>query len=578
MDLETSKRSYLMSEKPTPLGEVVRRMVQVKARYQDTQDYHERTLLRGEYKYFSGKPCDLRTAQTTDMISFLECASFFGFWDVSQIDLVLDELYRRYMFPDAANVEELVHLMVCLPALRKDGSEVYQRVAKLLVPGVPELSPEECAKVCVASTAQTPDELLLALIHALEHEVSSLSPSVMVELLDTLSSITSLDSLEEKRLEPLRTRLQSHLVTSVGQLDPIELAIAYTSTVTSNKDRIQDIADSVHMAFLQSFISQSHLVCARSMAIFCSGIAASVLHGGSASTRDSSIDTANDATASLFRAFYAAEHLGPRVVFLTVEFLPTEMIPILRLWLYCCMVAHRTLTNFKETFHTPPSDFSIIERSRPGVVRVLRELTDQLIVELEEGSGYIPPSQLVELLQVYDGVLKELSHEQQQKTKVDVDTSAKKCTTFSLSGKICEWIPCTARVWQLLSKKVMASRLSFSMDELLLLIHLHPALLEDAALTTILGELAKGKDRVYSPENNDEELNSSRKNAVGSSKGKEVKIHSQHVVQIVREAFAARGWMNSKKNPCKELQHLLKNWEDKSYHLQDRAPLKKEFT
>eukprot|EP00672_Neobodo_designis_P014780 CAMPEP_0174858060 /NCGR_PEP_ID=MMETSP1114-20130205/41248_1 /TAXON_ID=312471 /ORGANISM="Neobodo designis, Strain CCAP 1951/1" /LENGTH=52 /DNA_ID=CAMNT_0016092945 /DNA_START=8 /DNA_END=163 /DNA_ORIENTATION=+ len=48
----------------------------------------ERGLLRGEYKYYTGKACDMRHASTADMVAAIECCGFFGFWDNKLLRLV----------------------------------------------------------------------------------------------------------------------------------------------------------------------------------------------------------------------------------------------------------------------------------------------------------------------------------------------------------------------------------------------------------------------------------------------------------------------------------------------------------
>lgn len=286
MDLETSQRGYLFAggTKSVPLGEIVRRMMQVKARYHETSDVGERTLLRGEYKYFTGKPCDLRAARTADIVVYLECSAFFGFWDVGQVDRMLEVLHHRSMslwldpsssssvLPGADEIdkEELRRLLLCLPTLRKDGSPLYGHLTALLSSMLSHsshalseeavLSPEEACELFLASTAQTPRALLLGLLPVVGRGVrtSVFSLSILVELFDALGSlllaassnassmhaVSSSSSVleaetsgEEREKEvrrigfPLFTLLRDHLFTSRDQLDPLELAITYHATI-----------------------------------------------------------------------------------------------------------------------------------------------------------------------------------------------------------------------------------------------------------------------------------------------------------------------------------------------------------
>lgn len=55
-------------------------------------DDHEHALLRGEYKYFTGKAIDVRGASVTDLIAFVQCCSFFKFYETGSLDRVLEEL------------------------------------------------------------------------------------------------------------------------------------------------------------------------------------------------------------------------------------------------------------------------------------------------------------------------------------------------------------------------------------------------------------------------------------------------------------------------------------------------------
>lgn len=296
MDLETSQRGYLFAggTKYVPLGEIVRRMVQVKARYHETSDVGERTLLRGEYKYFTGKPCDLRAAQTTDIVVYLECSAFFGFWDVGQVDRMLEVLHQRSMSlwldtssstsssalpgADEIDTEELRRLLLCLPALRKEGCPLYRHLTTLLSSMLTHssqalaedavLSPEEACELFLASTAQTPRSFLLALLPVVAPGVCAgvFSLSILVELFDTLGSLllsasSSVSSIpaalssshvleaevageeeEEvrRRCLPLFTQLRNHLFASRDQLDPLEMAITYHAMVRWQEEMLAE--------------------------------------------------------------------------------------------------------------------------------------------------------------------------------------------------------------------------------------------------------------------------------------------------------------------------------------------------
>jgi hypothetical protein len=91
-------------------------MIKIRRSYDSASDNHERTLLRGEYKFFTGKICDLRGAHPDDMISYLESAYFFGFWDAEQVAKILEELSLHL---EDMNTSQLVSLYCVLPGVKR---------------------------------------------------------------------------------------------------------------------------------------------------------------------------------------------------------------------------------------------------------------------------------------------------------------------------------------------------------------------------------------------------------------------------------------------------------------------------
>lgn len=440
MDLENSQRSYLRSEKAVPIGEVVRRMVNVKARYQDTQDFHERTMLRGEYKYFSGKLCELRAAHTTDLVAFLECVAFFGFGDTVQVDTVMEELSRRCLsLHNSLHVNQLVHLMVCLPTLHKEGSELYHRVAQCLLTVVEQLTAEESVKLCVASTSHTPDDLVLALAPSLVTSVSEFSPPVQVQLLESLGALTIGERSPRfaQAVQPLLRALHSSLTQDLAELHPLDLAVVYAALKTIPCG--EELQQAQHTVAMESFIAQASAVCPRALAIFVSVLPAPL---------SSAAALSQEAQAAGRRALSFAAALGERVVYLSVELTPGELVPVFRLYLHT-VVSQRLDEGSKRA-----------TSQAQQLIHPLRSLADQLVIALEGAGSFFSSSQLVALLQLWDTSLRVL--------KEAGETSAFLMTT----------VPELQRLVPLLRAKIPTATASMTRSELKALLAVSPAVLD----------------------------------------------------------------------------------------------------
>jgi hypothetical protein len=122
----------LLRERPHPLAEVVRRMVRVRVRYEQSADEKERVLLRGEYKFFTGKAVHMRDASVTDLVAAVSCAGFFGFWDTAMLDEALELLFAR---ADELSAVELCQLAQDLPRVDRARSPLMRSVFRLLCRG-----------------------------------------------------------------------------------------------------------------------------------------------------------------------------------------------------------------------------------------------------------------------------------------------------------------------------------------------------------------------------------------------------------------------------------------------------------
>lgn len=236
IELEKSKRSYLLNERPYPVAEIVRRMVRVKVKYSASSDFHEQTLLRGEYKYFSGKLVDLRGAQLGDMIAYVEMGAAFGFWDSSQIDRIMDELTLHL---SNMNSNQLMHLLVAISGVRKHQSRLYQIVAAALVPLVDDMAFEDAALLVKCCEVDDPPPLLESLFARLASELGRVSARTAIA---ALSAMTCVPKSIQLHYEVLIQELKCVIVDEVQQarLDDGECS---TSPQGGNEDGTTTVTD-----------------------------------------------------------------------------------------------------------------------------------------------------------------------------------------------------------------------------------------------------------------------------------------------------------------------------------------------
>jgi hypothetical protein len=180
---DRTMKKHLLSERPFPLADVVRRMTRIRSRYEHTDDFHERALLRGEYKYFTGKTCDLRRAAIPDMVALCETCAFFGFWDVALSDKVDSVLRLRLSELTAI---ELQHLVRSLPAMAKSDGQLMVLASTRLAALLGDLSLEEQLGVAAATAAATPAVLVAALLAALAPRAEELDAAEAAQLLHAL--------------------------------------------------------------------------------------------------------------------------------------------------------------------------------------------------------------------------------------------------------------------------------------------------------------------------------------------------------------------------------------------------------
>ncbi|CAG9572194.1 conserved hypothetical protein [Leishmania major strain Friedlin] len=497
-ELEHSKRNYLLSERPVPLGEISRRMARVKSRYEDTRDFHERNLLRGEYKYFTGKLCDLRAARLGDMVVVLQCAAFFGFWDAAQVDQILAELFLQLEGMEAV---ELVALFACMPQLRRQESELYRRVAMELVPLVPDLTTEECLAVCRACTAETPPELTEPVLRDLTEHLEEISPAQCVEVLDTWSVLPAAAQRRVRDvMEPVRQRALCHL----EELECMDIAVLFTclqgAVSVGGADPI--LSEALQRRLLKAFVRDISRACPRSTAMLFSAVRG---------------------THSL--ALELAQQMADRALFLSTDFTPAELLAVFRVYVEGLVslsalsaelrtpalpagtasrvdvtaALHGSLSS--AALLTSPLSLSSPSAARQRVLemeqaaqslstlqRVGDALSAQLVEMLDSASAYLSVASQLEIVALYVDAVEQLAMGGTMGGGDTCGGSGRDATAHLL-----QLLPQSRRALQLVSSKLIANMKSLSLAELLQLLEqantLGSAAVQDAAVAAAVQEL-----------------------------------------------------------------------------------------
>nr|CCC92246.1 conserved hypothetical protein [Trypanosoma congolense IL3000] len=375
VELEHAKRNYLLSERPLPIADIARRMVRVKSRYTGTRDFQERNLLRGEYKYFSGKSCDIRHARPEDMIAYVECGSFFGFWDAAQMDRILQELLLKL---DELSPVELLHLFTSLQPLRKHASDLNLYLSRRLVGAVSHLTVSECIRACAACDETTPPELMHNLMQIIGPEVSSggLSGTQCVELLDMLGAYCSQRS--HSGFEDVLRDLKHVVVAAMSGLSAMDIAVACTSLKLRG-----DLDADAEREAIRLFTSRLTECCARSVAMMFTAVGGNV-------------------------GFTQA--MEERVIFLATDFMPDEMLGVFRAYMAdftsTCVVSRGITSGCVGVGHvTGPH---LVHRHRTTLFHVIRELMDQMVSLLESAAAYVSPTSQLQYVAVFCRAVEDL--------------------------------------------------------------------------------------------------------------------------------------------------------------------------
>lgn len=492
-ELEHSKRNYLLSERPVALGEIARRMARVKSRYEDTRDFHERNLLRGEYKYFTGKLCDLRAARLGDMVLVLQCAAFFGFWDAAQVERILGELFLQLESMEAV---ELVALFACMPQLRRHETPLYPRIAAELVPLVADLTLEECVTVCRACTAETPAALTERVLRELAAHVGELTPAQCVEVLDTWAVAPA--AVQQRTRDDIES-VQERAVDGVAELECMDVAILYTCL------QGEAMSESLQRRLLSAFTRDLPRTCPRSTAM---------------------LFTAVRGTHAL--ALELAQQMADRVLFLSTDFSPAELLAVLRVYVegltsLCAVAAElradrAIAASLAATAPLPAPSAGVLgaaASSSLAVLAVAGASSRQRVLEVEQAAHSLATLQRVsdglaaQLVDMLDSASAYLSSTSQLEiVELFVEAAAQlytgEGTARAATTELLQLLPQARRALQLVSSKLIANMKALSLEELLALLeqanNLGNAALQDAVVAAAVQELIRRDIDGLSPE------------------------------------------------------------------------------
>jgi hypothetical protein len=226
--VDRGMKTPLLTERPYPLSEVVRRMVRIRCKFEDSADLSERALLRGEYKYYTGKPCDIRHSDTADLVAVVECSSFFGFWDNKLLRLVEGVLLDRVLTLEPL---ELMLLFKSLSALSMTGTDLYSDVCDQLttLAGDGALTFDEIVSLIGAAVRTTPQNMLRHLLgtHILPKLGAIETATQAIAVLRGMSIIESMgDPAMDTRLRDAARSLHLRVIADADDLTCTEIAEA----------------------------------------------------------------------------------------------------------------------------------------------------------------------------------------------------------------------------------------------------------------------------------------------------------------------------------------------------------------
>lgn len=350
LDIEKTKRTYLLNERPYPLAEITKRMAKIRAKYDDTTDTQEQTLLRGEYKYFSGKLVDLRHAEVRDMIAFLDIGAFFGFWDTAQVDPCIDELMLHIA---ELSGSELVHLLVALAGVRKHQSVAYRVCAEQLslIPAE-DFGFDDVIRLLQACEAEDPPALVHGLLTCVAKNTDRLSVADAAGILPTIA-VTSASTLAKCR--HLVEELRDICADEAADLTPIQIAAVCEALTT------MDMKDTLAEERLAAaFVDKQRTACPRSIAMMMYAVGSLPL----------------------------ANALEERIFYLINRFCTSELFVITKTYVDC-FAAMRSATS-------GGAQEAVQCRA---VVQKVQELSQHLAAHLTSASVFVPPHILVGLLE-----------------------------------------------------------------------------------------------------------------------------------------------------------------------------------
>jgi hypothetical protein len=188
------KVTPLLGERPYPLADIARRLVRIRTKFEATDDTRERALLRGEYKYFTGKPVDLRGAAPSDLVVTLSCFGYWGFWHVPLAERIMDELLKCVTTLNHVEALELVRTLPAIVGTRAAETSLFQVAVRQLISALEDLSMDDLLSLlrgiqpCVDPLPDIADGVLL-LIESSWQPGDLLSSEETALVLETIARI-----------------------------------------------------------------------------------------------------------------------------------------------------------------------------------------------------------------------------------------------------------------------------------------------------------------------------------------------------------------------------------------------------
>eukprot|EP00760_Papus_ankaliazontas_P014283 PhM_4_TR16023/c0_g1_i1/m.50345 len=127
-----------------PAEEIARRMTKVRLRHQRAEDRLEKSMLAGEYKYFSGKKINFDDAQLPELIAILQNYAYFGLFSTVVMKETIAQIHGRVDDMTCGMIERTLRY---LATLHKLPVGLLDDMSLRLLKQLPDLTPRELASI-----------------------------------------------------------------------------------------------------------------------------------------------------------------------------------------------------------------------------------------------------------------------------------------------------------------------------------------------------------------------------------------------------------------------------------------------